>query len=189
MTLLSQIKRSVRINDTFRFGIRFELIQCITVDVSQVDDMDEQGIIGLGPSSSSGVRKLVNSSAGNPFLDRIFRQNMSTPNFITTLLSRETDLLPGGSDPVVGQLTIGSIVSDFSSITDQPKLPALTDQFGVQHWQSLLDENGIIGPDGERIETKTSIDNPDQGSANQMHVIFDTGFTFPQVLYPPIWLS
>jgi hypothetical protein len=153
-----------------------------TVDAIPDDVMlNVQGLIGLGPSSLSNVRHLVNSSAGNPPLDRIFRQNMTTPNYLTTLLSRETDILPGGTAPVVGQLSIGSVINSYEDIEKQPKLPALRDQFGIQHWQTLMDENGIIGPDGEKITTKTTIEDPTAGTENQYHVVFDTGFTFPQV--------
>ena len=61
------------------------------------------------------------------------------------------------------------------------QLPALVDQFGVQHWETVLDANGIIGPDGEQMTTNTTIENPTVGTANQLHAVFDTGFTFPQV--------
>lgn len=149
--------------------------------VPSSDNPPVQGLIGLGPSALSHVRSLVKSQKGDPPLDRIFRQNMSTPNFITVLLSRESDAEPGGSLPQTGQLTVGSIIPDKKDITNQPKLPALTDEFGIQHWQTLLDANGIIGPDGQNITTTTSISNPKHGTKNQLHAILDTGFSFPQV--------
>lgn len=80
-----------------------------------------------------------------------------------------------------GQISVGSVLPSYEDITKQPKLSALKDQDGIQHWQTLLDANGIIGPDGNNITTKTTISNPTEGSANQFHVAFDTGFTFPQV--------
>ena len=76
---------------------------------------------------------------------------------------------------------MGSVLPSYEDVTKQPKLPALTDQDGIQHWQTLLDANGIIGPDGNNITTKTTINNPSEGTDNQFHVAFDTGFTFPQV--------
>lgn len=80
-----------------------------------------------------------------------------------------------------GQLTIGSIVPGQEAIVNTAKLPALVDEFGVQHWQSLLDANGIIGPDGEIINTTTTIEKPLNGTRDQLHVVFDSGYTFPQV--------
>lgn len=123
----------------------------------------------------------MKSSAGAPPLDRIFRQNMSTPNFLSVVLTRQEDNLPGGTAPQTGQLTIGTVIPTLEDITKQKKLPAVVDQFGVQHWQTLLDDNGIIGPDGNPISTNTSLSDPVQGSPHQLHVMLDTGFTFPQV--------
>ena len=77
---------------------------------------------------------------------------------------------------------IGTILPGYEEISESPKLPALVDQYMInQHWQSLLDSNGIVGPDGERIPTETGIQNVTDGKPDQLHVIFDTGFTFPQV--------
>ncbi|KAL5522149.1 hypothetical protein ACEPAF_2006 [Sanghuangporus sanghuang] len=149
--------------------------------IPTADTPDVQGLIGLGPSSASQVRKQMKSSAGAPPLDRIFRQNTSTPNFLSVLLTRQEDNLPEGTAPQSGQLTVGSVIPTLGDITKQKKLPALVDQFGVQHWQTLLDENGIIGPDGKPIPTNTSISDPEQGTEQQFHVMLDTGFTFPQV--------
>lgn len=44
-----------------------------------------------------------------------------------------------------------------------------------------MDANGIIGPDGQQIQTTTTIQNPTYGNSSQYHVVFDTGFTYPQV--------
>ncbi|KAH8113072.1 acid protease [Phellopilus nigrolimitatus] len=138
------------------------------------------GIMGLGPSTASKVRSLVKTSAGDTPLDRIFRQNLTTPNFLSVLLSREPEN-NSGSAPQTGQLTIGSVIPTLEAITNQKKLPALVDQFNIQHWETLLDANGILGPDGQNISTNTTIPDPTAGAENQLHVAFDTGFTYPQV--------
>jgi len=109
---------------------------------------------------------------------------MNTPNFMTFLLSRDGSA--EGSDSVEGypaQLTIGTVTSGLEAILDAPKLPALHDQFSplAQHWLTLLDANGIIGPDGQRIQTQTSIPNPTAGTPDQLHVMFDSGFSIPQL--------
>ncbi|KAI0675315.1 acid protease [Trametes maxima] len=136
------------------------------------DHPDHQGIIGLGPSSGSVVQAEFSQGAGDPVLDRIFRQNSSTPNFMTILLGRADD----PTDTFVGDFTVGEVVSPFENITSQPKLPVteMAHRSG-QHWTALLDANGIIGPDGQHIST------PKKSSGNRYGVLFDSGFTFPQV--------
>ncbi|KAH8805398.1 hypothetical protein F5884DRAFT_754969 [Xylogone sp. PMI_703] len=129
-----------------------------------------QGLIGLGPSTGSNVLNTLSNSSGDPALDRIF-QNTSIPNIVTFYLNRENnpnydEIIPG---PLAsGQLSIGTILSGLEDVQSMPKLPALT----------LLDTNAI-GPDGSRIVTKTTIDNPDNGTEYQYHVDFDTRANFP----------
>ncbi|KAK7037696.1 hypothetical protein VNI00_010922 [Paramarasmius palmivorus] len=150
-----------------------------SVDVATTEGT---GLLGLGPSASSTIRKAYNSSAGNPVLDRIFRQNMTTPNFITILLSRSQSVSDVELEEVQqGVLTIGDIVPEYEHIVEMPKLPALIDAYDVQHWQGLLDSDGIIGPDGKKIETKTAVEQPREGKDDQLHVLFDTGFSLPQL--------
>ncbi|EJD00455.1 acid protease [Fomitiporia mediterranea MF3/22] len=145
------------------------------------DTPENGGLIGLGPAVSSEILAKINGTAGAPPLDRIFLQNASTPNFLSVLLSRQTDGKSGSTASQTGQLTIGSVIPKLEDITKQKKLSALRDEFGIQHWQTLLDEDGIIGPDGENLLTKTSIPDPKQGTTNQLHVMFDTGYSFPPV--------
>lgn len=122
---------------------------------------------------------MINNPSGDAVLDRIFRQDTETPNFISFLLPR---VLHDGAEVGfhTGQLTIGSLVPGQEAIVSAAKLPALVDEI-VQHWETLLDANGIIGPDGEAISTTTSVDQPLIGGRDQLHVMFDSGFTFPQV--------
>ncbi|KAI0663518.1 acid protease [Cubamyces menziesii] len=130
------------------------------------------GIIGFGPGGASEVQSVLGQGAGDPVLDRIFRQNTSTPNFITILLGRAGD----PTDTFVGDFTVGEVVEPFGNVTTQPRLPVtqMAHRSG-QHWTALLDENGIIGPDGQRINTTKS------STGNRYGVMFDSGFTFPQV--------
>lgn len=146
--------------------------------VSSADNPPTQGLIGLGPGTSSVVRKLVGNSTGNPPLDRIFRQNLTTPNFLSVLLQRVSDDTLG-TPQQLGQLTIGAVIPGMENVTSQPKLPALVDEYGIQHWQTMLDANGVIGPDGQSISTRTTI--PKADNPNSLRVVFDTGFTLPQV--------
>lgn len=130
------------------------------------------GIVGLGPGGASNIQETIGSSAGDPILDRIFRQNTTTPNYITILLGRAGD----PTDTFSGDLTIGEVVSPFNNITSQPKLPVtqMSNRNG-QHWTAMLDKNGIIGPDGKHMNTTK------HATGNKLTVMFDSGFTFPQV--------
>ncbi|KAL6310369.1 acid protease [Sparassis latifolia] len=134
-----------------------------------------QGIIGLGPNSGSQVHAAFNNASGDAVLDNIFRQNTSTPNYMTVLLGRSVDV----ANPYPGELTIGSVISSYENITSQPKLPVsrVSDTVG-QHWLALLDKDGVVGPDGQPIEVSSTV-----GGRDQLTVMFDTGFTLPQV--PP----
>ncbi|KAI0706826.1 acid protease [Cerioporus squamosus] len=130
------------------------------------------GIIGLGPGGASEVQDQLGAGPGDAVLDRIFKQNTSTPNYLTIYLGRAGD----PTDPFPGDLTIGELVSPFENITSQPKLPVteMANRDG-QHWTAWLDKNGIIGPDGQRINTTK------HATGNRLNVMFDSGFTFPQV--------
>ncbi|KAI0785667.1 acid protease [Abortiporus biennis] len=141
------------------------------------DQKTGEGIIGLGPSSSSVVQDTLGASTGNPPLDRIFLQNTSTPNYLSVYLGRSND----PTDPFPGDLTIGSLISGYENVTSQPKLSVtVVKSTNSQHWGSLLDANGIIGPDGVAINTTSKVAGTSKNT-NQLRVIFDTGFTFPQV--------
>ncbi|KAF5369435.1 hypothetical protein D9758_002480 [Tetrapyrgos nigripes] len=146
---------------------------------------DVNGIIGLGPSGGSEVVRLLQSSAGDPPLDRIFQSNPSTPNILTFLLSRnataETSDTAPLSEQYPAQLTIGTTIPGLETITNAPKLPVLINQSGEdQHWMTLLDVDGIVA-NGKKISTSTAIRNPTNGTTDQLHVLFDSGFTFPQL--------
>ncbi|KAI0248606.1 aspartic peptidase domain-containing protein, partial [Lactifluus subvellereus] len=138
-----------------------------------------QGLIGLGPNVGSNVHSaLKGQPKGDTVLDRIFRQDPSTPNILTVLLSRS-------SDPTVrypGEITVSDIITGFENITNQPQLTVKTvpsSRSGDQHWQVLLDSNGIIGPDGQPIAVSTKVSSTQNPS--RLTAVFDTGFTFNQV--------
>lgn len=147
------------------------------------------GLIGLGPSAGSQILGSLNSSKGDTPLDRIFKQNTTTPNVLTILLSRtpENSTAANMSDTLVplldeqpGQITIGEVLSEYANITNQAKLPGLVDTV-IQHWKTVLDPNGIIGPDGSKLNTVSVQTNLSEGQSDQLRVVFDSGFTRPQV--------
>ncbi|KAF7977727.1 hypothetical protein HWV62_2792 [Athelia sp. TMB] len=126
-----------------------------------------QGLIGLGPSFGSNVKSAVGTSAGDP-------TDTSTPNYLTVLLSRSDD----PDEPFPGNITIGETVPGYDAVTSQPKVSVTSvpsGDSGNEHWQVLLDSNGIIGPDGNFITYKTQV--PSTKDTSQMTVVFDSGKT------------
>ena len=91
------------------------LIVQVTPDQSNTDGL---GLIGLGPNKGSNVFSAMGSSAGAAVVDRIFRQNTSTPNFISVLLGRYDD----PTDTFPGDITVGDVLDGYSNITSQSKL-------------------------------------------------------------------
>lgn len=155
------------------------------------------GLIGLGPAAGSNILSTLNSSAGSPPLDMIFGQNTSTPNFLTILLNRSDDpdevycsmyeysgtpCLNFLFQPFPGDLSVGEVLPGYDSITSQPKLDVSTvssSSKSGQHWQTLLDSNGVIGPDGNAISISSVVSGASDKS--KATVIFDSGFSLPQV--------
>ncbi|KAH9984885.1 aspartic peptidase domain-containing protein [Russula vinacea] len=121
------------------------------------------GLMGLGPNSGSRIyASLNNQPQGESVLDRTFQRyrnlNHLSWHFLTVLLGR------------------------LESIINQPQVPVPilpTFESEDQHWQVLLDEDGIIGPDGQPILVTTGVQSTT--NPNQLTAVFDTGFSFPQV--------
>ncbi|KAJ8453482.1 hypothetical protein ONZ51_g13572 [Trametes cubensis] len=128
---------------------------------------DGQGILGLGPSRLSSILASIGGPAGDPPLDRLFRQTTSLPTYISILLGRSND--PDSTIP--GQLTIGEVISNYSEVTRSPQLPIQRIDWD-QHWMVALDKGGIIGPDDQPIQASVG---------KELKVIFDSGYTLPQV--------
>ncbi|KAH9007248.1 aspartic peptidase domain-containing protein [Lactarius hatsudake] len=146
------------------------------------DAPDGTGLIGLGPNIGSQVHGALNDlPAGDTPLDRIFRQNLTTPNFLTVLLNRPNDT----AETYAGAMTIGEVLPQYSNLTNQPKVPVSSLQSSSfaqdQHWSIVLDSNGIIGPDGKAIQVTSNATDAPTHDANQLVAVFDTGFTLPQV--------
>lgn len=154
-----------------------------------------QGILGLGPGSSSFISDKLGLPAGAPALDRIFAQNRSVPNYFTVLLGRHTgdlrslyrlDLMliqsPDPTDSFNGSITVGEVLKDYAAILDETKLNITTvpgNMIEEQHLQVLLDTDGLIGPDGHSIQIESNVTQTE--NRKQATVVFDCGFTLPQV--------
>ena len=68
------------------------------------------------------------------------------------------------------------------NISGQPKLAVRSvpsSRSGGQHWQVLLDPNGIIGPDGQPIILSSKVSSTMNSSS--LTVMLDTGFSLNQV--------
>jgi hypothetical protein len=154
---------------------------CFTVEVTPSSNFQAGiGIVGLGPRFGSVVLAALKTSAGDPPIDRIFSQNTSIPNFISVLLSRPNDT----RETYTGEFTISEILPEFQNISNQPKVPVsvLQSIFSLdQHFSILLDPDGIIGPDGNAIKTTSNAPAAPSHNQSQLQVIFDTGFSLPQV--------
>ncbi|KAL1725508.1 aspartic peptidase domain-containing protein [Schizophyllum commune] len=138
----------------------------------------DKGLIGLGPNSGSNVYVELGSDKGMAVLDSIFTQNTSTPNYITVLLGRLDD----PTDTFPGDLTVGSILDNYTDIEKQPKLEVTevpVRESGDQHFQVLIDAGGIIGPDGKSIKVHTEVDETQ--NKKQPTAVIDTGFSLSQV--------
>ena len=136
------------------------------------------GLIGLGPNFGSQIHGQLNDTSGDAVLDRIFKQNATTPNILTILLGRDDD----PSDRFPGDLTVGETLPGYDAINSQPKLNVTQvsiSDIGDQHWQTLLDPNGIIGPDGKTIDIDTAVKST--SNKKQLTAVFDSGFSLPQV--------
>lgn len=136
------------------------------------------GLIGLGPVTGSNVYATLKTTKGASALDRIFMQDTSTPNYLTVLLGRNGD----PTDIFAGDLSIGEPLDNFTSILQQPKLEVTivpVREAGDQHFQLLLDADGIIGPDGNSIPVSTEVD--ETSNKKQATAIVDTGFSLSQV--------
>ncbi|GLB38617.1 putative peptidase A1 family protein [Lyophyllum shimeji] len=143
-----------------------------------VEHTEGDGIIGLGPNDGSNIYQEMQAVAGAALVDRIFLQNRTTPNYLTFLLGRSDD----PTDFYSGAFSIGEVIDGFENVLKQPKLPVSNvpnHQLHDQHFQLLLDEDGLIGPDGTAIPVYTEvIPTTDLKRAT---VVIDTGFSLPQV--------
>jgi len=131
------------------------------------------GLIGLGPFSSSVIRSKLNSAAGDPVLNRIFALNASTPNFMSFTLSRSEDT----NQPFEAELTVGEYIEGLENITSTPKNPVQilpTSEQGSQHWS--LNVDSITGPDGNEINVQTGVPKE-----SKLVAVIDSGFSLPQV--------
>lgn len=148
---------------------------------SSSDDKNT-GLIGLGPHVGSSVYHALNADgSGDPPLDRIFKQNTSTPNYLTVLLGRSDD----PNDKFPGDLTVGELIPGYENITNQPKLAiakVVATNSGNQHWSAFLDEDGLIGPNGTVINLPTSqVSNPTD-SGKKLTVTVSTHHPWPHYL-------
>jgi hypothetical protein len=138
------------------------------------------GLIGLGPSTGSVVLGTLNNSAGDPPIDRIFRQDTSVPNFISVLLNRPNDT----RETYTGEMTIGEVLPLFQNISSQPKVPVSLLQSNLsddQHFSILLDSDGIVGPDGNAIKITSNASLAPSHNSQQLQMVFDTGCPMPEL--------
>ncbi|KAG6856241.1 hypothetical protein H0H87_006174 [Tephrocybe sp. NHM501043] len=140
------------------------------------DNLNKEGdgILGLGPNDGSNIYKAIPNVTGAALLDRIFLLHHATPNYLTVLLGRSED----PTDFYGGSLTVGQVIEGFENVLNQPKLPVVNSIATDQHFQILLDEDGLIA-DGRSIAIHTEVASTPNDE--QVTVVLDTGFSLPQV--------
>lgn len=154
------------------------------IDVNTTVGPEGTGLLGIGPSSGSVVKSVVPPPTGNTVLGNIFSasESDSVARFMTILLGRTPDHT---RSYYPGEMTIGELLPGYEAIVDQPKLGITEIQDSKrkmgQHVQVLLDKDGFTAPDGVAISTSSLLSSSSE--PDRLTVIFDTGFTLPQV--PP----
>ena len=78
-----------------------------------------------------------------PIAFNIFKQDLTISLYITILLGRFVNLLPGYTQ-TAGDIMVGEILIGHEGIISQPHQPVPR----TSSWQTTIDENGIIGPGG-----------------------------------------
>ena len=74
---------------------------------------------------------------------------------------------------------MGKPIEVYGNVKGMPKLGVFEVSSGLgQHWQTELDEGGVLGPDGQPVVVESHVKG---GNKERLNVIFDTGFSFPQV--------
>jgi hypothetical protein len=81
-------------------------------------------------------------------------------------------------------MTISEVLPLFQNISSQPKVSVSVLQSALsaaQHFSVLLDSDGIIGPDGNAIKLTSNASLAPSHNSHQLQVVFDTGFSMPQL--------
>ncbi|KAG9025111.1 hypothetical protein FRB95_010563 [Tulasnella sp. JGI-2019a] len=159
----------------------FIQVQNVSGLASNPRDEGWTAVVGLGPPESSDVYKAMgNITAALPMMNQIFKQNAMAQNYITLHLPRAYD--PDTS--AIGTMMISEPIPGHESILNQTKLPVpilsatqLTTQ--QQHWTTLTDVAGVIGPNGQSINVTGN--STASAGTGQLVAVFDSGYTFSQV--------
>ncbi len=86
------------------------------------------------------------------------------------------------TDVFPGEISIGELLDGYSNVESEPKLEVTIVPDGEsiqQHFQILLDEDGMIGPDGKPIHITTAVRQT--SNSKQATAMLDTGFSLSQV--------
>ncbi|KAG8872304.1 hypothetical protein FRB97_007779 [Tulasnella sp. 331] len=142
-------------------------------------------LVGLGPSAmgSTIYSAMGLEDTALPMMQNIFKQDLTTSNYITLLLPRQFD----PDSPTLGEMTVSELVPGQEAIASQTKLPidyVPADQTlsQVQHWTAATDADGILGSNGQpiTIASNTTLASPISGNGRIVGV-FDSGFSLSQV--------
>jgi hypothetical protein len=120
------------------------------------------------------VQAFDSDPRGSTLLDNFFLQQPDAPNFITVMLGRTL----GIKDPQPGTFTFGEVVKGMENVVDQPRLDLfIAENSRGQRWAAYLDGMSV---NNQRIKLpQTTV--PNNIDPRRLVVVFDTGFTFPQL--------
>jgi hypothetical protein len=161
------------------------MVSIVQINSSISQDLGANGLIGLSPDAVSNVFEVsgadVHDNVGDTPLASILKTNSSVPHILTFTLGRDNI---ASVDPPQGILTIGEIAPGMEAISAQPKLNIVSEVNSVVGhvplpWAVLLDRDGVKVNGKTVTLPKSAIKNTT--TPDQLLVIMDTGFSFPQV--------
>ncbi len=138
------------------------------------------GIFGIGPRFNSEIFHLLNGTVSSePPLDRIISGDTSVDNF-SLFFSRAFLMAIAMSTTTTGTSPSGPSSTSIRILPSSPSYlcgRTLLESLS-QHWEALVDEDGLIGPDGQPVPTRTIYKT---GPPRQLKAMFDSGWTYPAV--------
>lgn len=126
------------------------------LSVSKANDLDYEGILGLGLNGLSALERTAKSAAAQSVLANLFAQHPSTPHLIGLALERSED----GEDTAGGYLTIGEYDPKYTNVTRTPKIP-VTPTSGSR-WTIPMEAMTV---NGKRFPLSSSVKGTKKGQA------------------------
>jgi hypothetical protein len=144
--------------------------------------MNQVSLLGLGLKSGSNIWGMGQTDADLTVIERIFRLNETSRNYITVACGRDEYT---GTNTISSELTIMEVQDGWDNVLNQPKLsvPIIDAKINNQHLLAYMDKDGFMKSNGKKISLKSSLTTLNSGSnvGGNPVVMFDSGFTYSQV--------